>query len=68
MPEQADSCVHPAGLLTSGILPAIRHCCEHLLADDAVLIPASATVYVQACSRTCMHVHMHPYLCMCTGS
>ena len=45
---------HSAGLLTSGILPAMRHCCEHLLADDAVLIPASATVYVQACNRTCM--------------
>lgn len=36
-----------AGLLTSGVLPAMRHCMQHLLADDAVLLPASATVYVQ---------------------
>ena len=47
-----------AGLLTSGILPAMRHCCEHLLADDAVLIPAAATVYVQARPEITWHAFM----------
>jgi len=40
----ADGC---AGLLTSGIVPAMRHCLQSILTDDAILIPASATVYVQ---------------------
>jgi hypothetical protein len=37
-----------AGLLTSGIVPAMHHCLHSIMADDAVLLPASATVYVQA--------------------
>ena len=36
-----------AGLLTSGVLPAMRHCLQNILTDDAILIPAAATVYVQ---------------------
>ena len=36
-----------AGLLTSGIVPAMRHCLQSILTDDAIIIPASATVYVQ---------------------
>ena len=36
-----------AGLLTSGIVPAMRHCLQDILTDDAMLIPAAATVYVQ---------------------
>lgn len=38
----------PAGLLTSGIIPSMRHALGSLLTTDAVLLPASATVYVQA--------------------
>ena len=37
-----------AGLLTSGILPAMRHCIQNLMADDMVVLPAAATVYCQA--------------------
>lgn len=37
-----------AGLLTSGILPAMRHCIQHLMADDMIVLPAAATVYCQA--------------------
>ncbi|BDA48465.1 Protein arginine N-methyltransferase 7 [Coccomyxa sp. Obi] len=36
------------GLLTSGIIPAVRHCMHNILADDAILLPAAATVYMQA--------------------
>ncbi len=36
------------GLLTSGIVPVMRHCIQTLMADDMVVIPMSATVYVQA--------------------
>ena len=43
-----------AGLLTSGVVPAMRHCLQSLLTDDAVLIPASATVFVQVCTAHIM--------------
>ena len=36
-----------AGLLTSGIIPAMRHSLQDILTDSAMLIPAAATVYVQ---------------------
>lgn len=36
------------GLLTSGIVPCVRHALDVLLTTDAVLLPASATVYMQA--------------------
>lgn len=36
------------GLLTSGIIPAFRHCLDHILIHDPILIPSSATVFVQA--------------------
>ena len=36
------------GLLTSGILPAMRHCIQNLMADDMIVLPAAATVYCQA--------------------
>ncbi|KAK9836263.1 hypothetical protein WJX81_000365 [Elliptochloris bilobata] len=36
------------GLLTSGILPAMRHCIQNLMADDMILLPAAATVYCHA--------------------
>ncbi len=39
-----------AGLLTSGIIPAMRHCMHNILADDAILLPAAATVYMQVIS------------------
>ena len=35
------------GLLTSGVVLAMRHCLQSILTDDAIIIPASATVYVQ---------------------
>ena len=37
-----------AGLLASGIVPAVRHALGGLLTGDARVLPASATVYVQA--------------------
>ena len=36
-----------AGLLASGIIPAVRHCLDNLLTTDARIIPASATVFAQ---------------------
>ena len=37
------------GLLTSGMIPAVKHALEHLMVNDAaIVIPASATVYAQA--------------------
>jgi len=36
------------GLLTSGIIPCVRHALDTLLTGDARLLPASATVYMQA--------------------
>ena len=35
-------------MLTSGIIPAIRHALATLTTTDAIVLPASATVYVQA--------------------
>lgn len=37
-----------AGFLTSGIIPAMHHALSHLLVPDAILLPSSATVYMQA--------------------
>lgn len=37
-----------SGLLTSGIIPAIRHALTSLTTTDAIVLPASATVCVQA--------------------
>lgn len=37
-----------AGLLTSGIIPSIRHCVQNLMTADMVILPAAATVYIQA--------------------
>lgn len=37
-----------AGLLTSGLLPCMRHAIQNLMTDDMVVLPAAATVYVQA--------------------
>ncbi|KAK9815442.1 hypothetical protein WJX72_003717 [[Myrmecia] bisecta] len=36
------------GLLSSGIIPAVRHALDNLLASECIVLPASATVYVQA--------------------
>eukprot|EP00884_Botryococcus_braunii_P006992 jgi/Botrbrau1/16294/Bobra.0066s0063.1 len=36
------------GLLSSGLIPVVRHCVQKLMADDMVVIPMAATVYVQA--------------------
>eukprot|EP00210_Caulerpa_lentillifera_P006726 g6428.t1 len=36
------------GLLTSGIIPAFRHCMDNILIHNPVLIPASATVFAKA--------------------
>ncbi|KAL4451864.1 hypothetical protein ABPG75_007526 [Micractinium tetrahymenae] len=36
------------GLLTSGLIPSVRHALGTLLTADAILLPASATVYCQA--------------------
>lgn len=38
----------PAGLLTTGLIPSVRHALDGLLTSDAILLPASATVYMQA--------------------
>ena len=37
-----------AGLLTSGLVPSVRHAVQNLMADDMVVLPAAATVFVQA--------------------
>ena len=36
------------GLLSSGIIPAVRHALSTLTTQDAIVLPASATVYMQA--------------------
>jgi type III protein arginine methyltransferase len=36
------------GLLTSGIIPAVRHALGSLTTHEAIVLPASATVYMQA--------------------
>ncbi|KAL4424877.1 hypothetical protein ABPG77_002100 [Micractinium sp. CCAP 211/92] len=36
------------GLLTSGLIPSVRHALGSLLTTDAILLPSSATVYCQA--------------------
>lgn len=41
----------PAGLLTSGLIPSVRHAMDGLLTSDAILLPASTTVYMQAVRR-----------------
>lgn len=38
----------PAGLLTSGLVPAVSHALASLATIDALVLPASATVFVQA--------------------
>lgn len=65
----------PAGLLTSGLIPSVRHAMDGLLTSDAILLPASATVYMQAVrrgvdaqlpSRRCDLQHsVHCALCAC---
>ena len=37
-----------AGLLTSGLIPCLRHAAQNLVTDDAVIMPSSARVFVQA--------------------
>lgn len=45
--------IFAAGLLTSGLLPVVKHAVQSLMTTDMVIIPASATVFVQAVeSRT----------------
>ncbi len=36
------------GLLTSGIIPAVHHALANLTTHEAIVLPASATVYMQA--------------------
>jgi protein arginine N-methyltransferase 7 len=36
------------GLLASGLIPSFRHASNSLLLPDAILLPASATVYAMA--------------------
>ena len=36
------------GLLSSGLIPCARHCLQNLLLPDAIVLPASATVFAQA--------------------
>ena len=52
-----------AGLLASGIIPAVRHCLDNLLTADARVIPASATVYAQVwyLSLLCQPPSMFPH-------
>ena len=50
-----------AGLLTSGIVPAMRHCLQSILTDDAIIIPASATVYVQVLIPPIALLYVSPY-------
>ena len=38
----------PAGLLSSGLIPAVSHAMHNLMTSDAIVLPASATVFVQA--------------------
>ena len=46
--DQACKFAHSAGLLTSGIIPSMRHAVQNLMADDMIVLPATATVFVQA--------------------
>ena len=56
---QGDSSCPPAGLLTSGLIPAVRHALHNLLTHDAIVIPSSATVFVQAsCCSACDRLMM----------
>ena len=61
--------VPPAGLLTSGLIPSVRHALDGLLTSDAILLPASATVYMQAVRRGTgngmRHMHVHRYVHAC---
>ncbi|KAK9825810.1 hypothetical protein WJX74_009582 [Apatococcus lobatus] len=36
------------GLLTCGLIPAVRHSLDNLLTPNAIILPASATVFMQA--------------------
>jgi hypothetical protein len=40
-----------AGLLASGLVPAVRHSLLHLLTADARVLPAAATVFMQVRAR-----------------
>ena len=47
-PSATNLHVERAGLLTSGLIPAVRHALHNLLTHDAIVMPSSATVFVQA--------------------
>lgn len=51
-------CLRATGLLTSGLIPVVRHSLLNLLTSDAVIIPASATVFFQVTSLTCCALHV----------
>ena len=44
------------GLLTSGLIPAVRHALNNLMIDKPIVIPCSATVYVQVGELRTKHV------------
>ena len=47
MTQNIDVSMWAAGLLTSGLIPAVQHSLENLLTDNPRIIPASATVFMQ---------------------
>lgn len=49
--ECIDARSFAAGLLTSGLIPAVRHSLLHLLTADARVLPAAATVFMQVPAR-----------------
>jgi len=51
VPISCNLCVNDIiddGLLASGLIPSFRHASNSLLLPDAILLPASATVYAMA--------------------
>ena len=55
-PNAVQSVSHPfsqsllrnVGLLTSGLIPSMRHAIQNLMTEEMIVLPAAATVYVQA--------------------
>jgi type II protein arginine methyltransferase len=62
LPERADVLVTEVidcGLLGEGILPTLRHAREHLLKEDATIVPARATLRAQLLESVELHKLNH---------
>ncbi len=62
LPRRADVLVTETvdcALLGEGILPTIAHAREHLLTDDAIIMPSSGRVFAQLVESTSLHHKNH---------